>query len=211
MFFFRLACFPKPFLVYSSRGGLVGDTRVVVFTRRGGGVLACVCPSIVPVQHRDLKLDNILTDETKEGADVKLVDFGLSAHFKDFQLEHDVVGTWVSWLPLFPIGALTMGISRVDGGCGLFPNRIMGRPMATMIPRVNCERVKKKCAIPPSSYLPHRGYPAKNGCDETRFPAELLLGKLSEIASIFKRMICDGFPPPEPSTSSRNTCQSFWF
>ncbi|CAM9143785.1 unnamed protein product [Ectocarpus sp. 12 AP-2014] len=51
------------------------------------------------IAHRDLKLDNILTDETKEGADVKLVDFGLSAHFKDFQLEHDVVGTWVYMAP----------------------------------------------------------------------------------------------------------------
>lgn len=48
------------------------------------------------VQHRDLKLDNILTDSSKEGADVKLVDFGLSAHFEDFKLEHDIVGTWVS-------------------------------------------------------------------------------------------------------------------
>ena len=26
---------------------------------------------------------------------MKLVDFGLSAHFQDFRLEHDVVGTWV--------------------------------------------------------------------------------------------------------------------
>lgn len=51
-------------------------------------------------QHRDLKLDNILTDESKEGADVKLVDFGLSAHFQDFRLEHDVVGTWVSNMSL---------------------------------------------------------------------------------------------------------------
>ncbi len=67
------------------------------------------------LQHRDLKLDNILTDETKEGADVKLVDFGLSAHFEDFRLEHDVVGTWVrriyldytyttSFVPMIPAG-----------------------------------------------------------------------------------------------------------
>jgi hypothetical protein len=28
-------------------------------------------------------------------AEVKLVDFGLSCHFKEAQLEHDVVGTWV--------------------------------------------------------------------------------------------------------------------
>ncbi|CAM9098341.1 unnamed protein product, partial [Hapterophycus canaliculatus] len=51
------------------------------------------------IAHRDLKLDNILTDDTKEGGDVKLVDFGLSAHFKDFRLEHDVVGTWVYMAP----------------------------------------------------------------------------------------------------------------
>lgn len=47
-------------------------------------------------QHRDLKLDNILVDEREGGTDVKLVDFGLSAHFEDFKLEHDIVGTWVS-------------------------------------------------------------------------------------------------------------------
>eukprot|EP00752_Nemacystus_decipiens_P008847 g7895.t1 len=51
------------------------------------------------IAHRDLKLDNILTDDTQEGADVKLVDFGLSAHFQDFRLEHDVVGTWVYMAP----------------------------------------------------------------------------------------------------------------
>ncbi|CAM9623497.1 unnamed protein product, partial [Scytosiphon promiscuus] len=51
------------------------------------------------IAHRDLKLDNILTDDTKEGGDVKLVDFGLSAHFQDFRLEHDVVGTWVYMAP----------------------------------------------------------------------------------------------------------------
>lgn len=27
---------------------------------------------------------------------MKVVDFGLSAHFEDFRLEHDIVGTWVS-------------------------------------------------------------------------------------------------------------------
>ncbi|CAN0076719.1 unnamed protein product [Pylaiella littoralis] len=51
------------------------------------------------IAHRDLKLDNILTNETKEGVDVQLVDFGLSAHFDDFKLEHDVVGTWVYMAP----------------------------------------------------------------------------------------------------------------
>ena len=30
---------------------------------------------------------------------MKLVDFGLSAHFTDFKLEHDVVGTWVYMAP----------------------------------------------------------------------------------------------------------------
>lgn len=51
------------------------------------------------IAHRDLKLDNILTDYTKDGTDVKVVDFGLSAHFEDFRLEHDIVGTWVYMAP----------------------------------------------------------------------------------------------------------------
>ncbi|CAM9474529.1 unnamed protein product, partial [Discosporangium mesarthrocarpum] len=45
------------------------------------------------IAHRDLKLDNILLEGKEEGAEIKLVDFGLSAHFEDFKLEHDVVGT----------------------------------------------------------------------------------------------------------------------
>lgn len=53
------------------------------------------------LQHRDLKLDNILTNETKDGADVQLVDFGLSAHFEELKLEHDVVGTWVRYSSIY--------------------------------------------------------------------------------------------------------------
>jgi serine/threonine protein kinase len=51
---------------------------------------------IMNKQHRDLKLDNILFEHGGPGADIKLVDFGLSCHFSDAQMEHDVVGTWVS-------------------------------------------------------------------------------------------------------------------
>jgi serine/threonine protein kinase len=54
---------------------------------------ACMC---CRQQHRDLKLDNILFEHSGPGADIKLVDFGLSCHFSDAQMEHDVVGTWVS-------------------------------------------------------------------------------------------------------------------
>lgn len=59
-----------------------------------------------------------MTDETQEGADVKLVDFGLSAHFQDFRLEHDVVGTWVRYVTSMcelaaSLAAPTMGQHKV--------------------------------------------------------------------------------------------------
>jgi serine/threonine protein kinase len=57
---------------------------------------ACMHARIMNKQHRDLKLDNILFEHSGPGADIKLVDFGLSCHFSDAQMEHDVVGTWVS-------------------------------------------------------------------------------------------------------------------
>ena len=47
------------------------------------------------IAHRDLKLDNILFEHSGPGAEIKLVDFGLSCYFSEAQMEHDVVGTWV--------------------------------------------------------------------------------------------------------------------
>lgn len=71
------------------------NCSLTAITLRTPLVRLCLTSGIF-IQHRDLKLDNILTNDTDDGVDVKLVDFGLSAHFEDFRLEHDVVGTWVS-------------------------------------------------------------------------------------------------------------------
>lgn len=49
-------------------------------------------------QHRDLKLENILLETSREegGApSVKLVDFGLSAIYEENGVSTDVLGSWV--------------------------------------------------------------------------------------------------------------------
>ncbi|KAG5187758.1 hypothetical protein JKP88DRAFT_267783 [Tribonema minus] len=51
------------------------------------------------IAHRDLKLDNIVYEHNGPDAEVKLVDFGLSCHYTEAQLEHDVVGTWIYMAP----------------------------------------------------------------------------------------------------------------
>lgn len=57
---------------------------------------ACACVSCVPyLQHRDLKLENILLEHAGPGAAVKLVDFGLSAIFEEDGVSHDILGSWV--------------------------------------------------------------------------------------------------------------------
>jgi calcium-dependent protein kinase len=51
------------------------------------------------IAHRDLKLDNVLLESDAADARIKLVDFGLSAHYQDVLLAHDVVGTWIYMAP----------------------------------------------------------------------------------------------------------------
>lgn len=45
------------------------------------------------ITHRDLKLENFLLQDTSEHPDLKLIDFGLSRHFKANEKLHVAVGT----------------------------------------------------------------------------------------------------------------------
>ncbi|CAM9452195.1 unnamed protein product [Hapterophycus canaliculatus] len=56
-------------------------------------------PSFLRTQHRDIKLENICFESKADDAEVKLVDFGLSASFKDEQLRHDLVGSFAFMAP----------------------------------------------------------------------------------------------------------------
>lgn len=51
---------------------------------------------VLSMQHRDLKLENILLDHKGGDAAVKLVDFGLSALYEENAMSTDVLGSWVS-------------------------------------------------------------------------------------------------------------------
>ncbi|CBJ29288.1 calcium dependent protein kinase 4 [Ectocarpus siliculosus] len=51
------------------------------------------------IAHRDIKLENICFESMADDAEVKLVDFGLSASFKDEQMRHDLVGSWAFMAP----------------------------------------------------------------------------------------------------------------
>ncbi|CAM9390831.1 unnamed protein product, partial [Ectocarpus sp. 12 AP-2014] len=51
------------------------------------------------IAHRDIKLENICFESMADDAEVKLVDFGLSASFKDEQMRHDLVGSWSFMAP----------------------------------------------------------------------------------------------------------------
>lgn len=119
------------------------------------------------LQHRDLKLDNILTDASKEGADVKLVDFGLSAHFEDFRLEHDVVGTWVRQLVLYVSVCTTLVTSSRVVLCrprgGLRHHLHETRGMSCVPVSINCS-FSQTC-FPISRALPFLARrPVKAGC-----------------------------------------------
>lgn len=43
--------------------------------------------------HRDLKLENFLFQDESSQSELKMIDFGLSKHFNDGELQHDSVGT----------------------------------------------------------------------------------------------------------------------
>ena len=42
------------------------------------------------IMHRDLKLENFLFDSSDEDASLKLIDFGLSKHFEEHEVLHQV-------------------------------------------------------------------------------------------------------------------------
>ena len=43
--------------------------------------------------HRDLKLENFLFSSTSPDSELKMIDFGLSKHFKFGEIQHEAVGT----------------------------------------------------------------------------------------------------------------------
>lgn len=43
--------------------------------------------------HRDLKLENFLFSDTGADSELKMIDFGLSKHFKFGEVQHEAVGT----------------------------------------------------------------------------------------------------------------------
>jgi len=83
--------------------------------------------------HRDLKLENFLFDHSGSNAELKMIDFGLSKHFKIGDIHHEPVGTRYTVAPevlkgnydekvdIWAIGVITFlllsGVSPF-GGCG---------------------------------------------------------------------------------------------
>ena len=85
------------------------------------------------VIHRDLKLENFLFSSTSENSELKMIDFGLSKHFKYGEELHEAVGTPYTVAPevirgsydekcdLWAIGVITFLLLSGDspfGGCG---------------------------------------------------------------------------------------------
>jgi calcium-dependent protein kinase len=83
--------------------------------------------------HRDLKLENFLFSSKAKDSDLKMIDFGLSKHFRKGEVHHDAVGTPYTVAPevikgsydercdLWAIGVLTFLLLTGDapfGGCG---------------------------------------------------------------------------------------------
>jgi len=83
--------------------------------------------------HRDLKLENFLFASRSADSELKMIDFGLSKHFKFGELQHDAVGTPYTVAPevirgsydarcdLWAIGVITYLLLSGDppfGGCG---------------------------------------------------------------------------------------------
>jgi calcium-dependent protein kinase len=44
--------------------------------------------------HRDLKLENFLFSSTAKDSELKMIDFGLSKHFRYGEVQHEAVGTF---------------------------------------------------------------------------------------------------------------------
>mmetsp|Transcript_3064 Transcript_3064/g.4317 ORF Transcript_3064/g.4317 Transcript_3064/m.4317 type:complete len:519 (+) Transcript_3064:221-1777(+) len=85
------------------------------------------------IVHRDLKLENFLFSHNGEGSTLKMIDFGLSKHFKNGDLHHEIVGTNYTVAPetilgnydekvdIWAIGVLTyllLSGNSPFGGCG---------------------------------------------------------------------------------------------
>jgi len=83
--------------------------------------------------HRDLKLENFLFANTGPGSELKMIDFGLSKHFKFGEVQHDAVGTPYTVAPevirgsydarcdIWGIGVISYLLLSGDppfGGCG---------------------------------------------------------------------------------------------
>eukprot|EP00543_Licmophora_paradoxa_P008028 CAMPEP_0202450408 /NCGR_PEP_ID=MMETSP1360-20130828/9012_1 /ASSEMBLY_ACC=CAM_ASM_000848 /TAXON_ID=515479 /ORGANISM="Licmophora paradoxa, Strain CCMP2313" /LENGTH=1047 /DNA_ID=CAMNT_0049068655 /DNA_START=468 /DNA_END=3611 /DNA_ORIENTATION=+ len=83
--------------------------------------------------HRDLKLENFLFSSTSPDSELKMIDFGLSKHFKFGEVHHEAVGTPYTVAPevvsgtydercdIWAIGVITFLLLSGDppfGGCG---------------------------------------------------------------------------------------------
>eukprot|EP00566_Odontella_aurita_P004014 CAMPEP_0113570380 /NCGR_PEP_ID=MMETSP0015_2-20120614/24932_1 /TAXON_ID=2838 /ORGANISM="Odontella" /LENGTH=1169 /DNA_ID=CAMNT_0000473145 /DNA_START=72 /DNA_END=3581 /DNA_ORIENTATION=- /assembly_acc=CAM_ASM_000160 len=83
--------------------------------------------------HRDLKLENFLFSSTEANSELKMIDFGLSKHFKFGEVQHEAVGTPYTVAPevirgcydercdVWAIGVITFLLLSGDppfGGCG---------------------------------------------------------------------------------------------
>mmetsp|Transcript_1142 Transcript_1142/g.2388 ORF Transcript_1142/g.2388 Transcript_1142/m.2388 type:complete len:979 (+) Transcript_1142:261-3197(+) len=83
--------------------------------------------------HRDLKLENFLFSDTGADSELKMIDFGLSKHFKFGDIQHDAVGTPYTVAPevirgnydercdVWAIGVITYLLLSGEspfGGCG---------------------------------------------------------------------------------------------
>lgn len=83
--------------------------------------------------HRDLKLENFLFSNKEPGSELKMIDFGLSKHFKFGEMQHEAVGTPYTVAPevisgsydercdVWAIGVITYLLLSGDppfGGCG---------------------------------------------------------------------------------------------
>lgn len=55
--------------------------------------------------HRDLKLENFLFSDTGADSGLKMIDFGLSKHFKLGEVHHDAVGTPYTVAPEVLLGS----------------------------------------------------------------------------------------------------------
>jgi calcium-dependent protein kinase len=83
--------------------------------------------------HRDLKLENFLFSSTAQDSELKMIDFGLSKHFRYGEVQHEAVGTPYTVAPevirgsydercdIWAIGVITFLLLSGDppfGGCG---------------------------------------------------------------------------------------------